>query len=582
MNGRIPASYERHVRSFFLGLLMGGFLIVVFLLVVSVGYETNDDPTMRAISSGAYSHIPDEHLVFSNVLLGFILKILYTLRDNVDWHSSLLYLMHAVSFGAFWKLVFRHGWSLSRVVGFLLLYAVFLPRFWIQLQFTTVAFSLALAGVFWMLVSIRREGLPDRVFLMGGAGLFLWAWFLRLDAAGLACVVCGPLILYYTWRKRSVRVFFSILLVLVLAVILSVGDRFYYWQNMEWKRYLLLCNAEGLLLNNHYYHDVLSQAIPVLSWSRSDAILLRDWFFLSPDFYSEEALRRIIELKVQTPVLPFSQYYWAYTGIGFQMLMLGFLPLLPIVGGYWNRRREDTILLVLVTVYAICLYLVIGQFRYLQPRVAHTLPFFMSVVALFLYTDRAAPPEVSRVSLRSFPLRFWLLTGGVLVVYLYAGQGYARSLLYTHQHHAERARWRRVLEQELHDMAQETQIENPIIVHYPLEWAAPFVSMNSFRLDHTICRGWLLHSPVFQAQRERLGLSRNIFRDFLRPDVWVVGTREEMERVRAFLAQHENLSVEIQEMKSFQTSDFKGSGLWPCGLYRFVKSPVSPQQETPS
>lgn len=73
-----------------------GVVILLFgltLLLMTPTYDTNDDPVMALVASG-YGTVkgPDEHLLYSNVLLGGTLKQLYSVASYVPWYGSYLLL----------------------------------------------------------------------------------------------------------------------------------------------------------------------------------------------------------------------------------------------------------------------------------------------------------------------------------------------------------------------------------------------------------------------------------------------------------------------------------------------------------
>lgn len=67
------------------------FLTMVFIFL-DMKYETSDDFVVDSILSGAYGLDYDPHLLFSNIILGYGLKILYVALPTVSWY----FVMHIV------------------------------------------------------------------------------------------------------------------------------------------------------------------------------------------------------------------------------------------------------------------------------------------------------------------------------------------------------------------------------------------------------------------------------------------------------------------------------------------------------
>ena len=116
---------------------------------------------MNAIAAGrAFVDRPDEHLVFSNVLVGRPLKALYEFAPRVPWYGSLLFLTACL---ALWSICFvclrrpDSEWTIG-LTGFFL---------WVggipvltQLQFTRIAFLAGLAGLLLLADAVRgRAGI---------------------------------------------------------------------------------------------------------------------------------------------------------------------------------------------------------------------------------------------------------------------------------------------------------------------------------------------------------------------------------------------------------------------------------------
>src|SRR4051812_47652742 len=68
------------------------FLFAAVFTVLEPSFQTNDDLQLAMIASGTgISLQPDEHLVFTSVLIGHVLKALYTTWPSVAWYGLYLY-----------------------------------------------------------------------------------------------------------------------------------------------------------------------------------------------------------------------------------------------------------------------------------------------------------------------------------------------------------------------------------------------------------------------------------------------------------------------------------------------------------
>jgi hypothetical protein len=78
------------------------FSLIAVLLLLAVtwalfhpSYDTNDDVFISMIAAGqGFCPAPDEHLVFTNVLIGHALKRLYAACPQLPWYGMYLLAIH--------------------------------------------------------------------------------------------------------------------------------------------------------------------------------------------------------------------------------------------------------------------------------------------------------------------------------------------------------------------------------------------------------------------------------------------------------------------------------------------------------
>ena len=188
-------------RLLIAGVMTMGIVLGV-LAIFTPRFETNDDAGMNAIAAGRmFVDHPDEHLVFSNVLIGLALKALYRAAPNIPWYGGALFLTASLSLFAVAFACLRRPVSTLDVCLTAAILCLAGAPFLIVLQFTRVAFLAALAGLL-LLAAIVRDGKPALhtlwaiPFLTAGA-------LIRLESLLLAVVVLSPLVGWMLWRARS-------------------------------------------------------------------------------------------------------------------------------------------------------------------------------------------------------------------------------------------------------------------------------------------------------------------------------------------------------------------------------------------
>jgi hypothetical protein len=130
-------------------------LFGLFLTCATSVYETNDDLMMQMIASGFHTGHPDEHLVFTDVLIGWALRFLYGAWTGCNWYLIYLLAVHYAVLTAIAFLVVsrRGGWLFTLLyVGFFLIVET---RILLYLQFTTTAFLAGTAGLLLLVDGLR-------------------------------------------------------------------------------------------------------------------------------------------------------------------------------------------------------------------------------------------------------------------------------------------------------------------------------------------------------------------------------------------------------------------------------------------
>src|SRR5262245_15378624 len=122
-------------------------------------FFTNDGAVMAMIASGTgVARQPDEHLVFTNVLLGRVVAALYRRSPEVPWYGLHLVGAQAVAWTGLFGACLARGVTARRVALCVLAYAVVGIGLLVNLQVSSTAFLVALAGGCGWTVMATDEG----------------------------------------------------------------------------------------------------------------------------------------------------------------------------------------------------------------------------------------------------------------------------------------------------------------------------------------------------------------------------------------------------------------------------------------
>ncbi|WP_242157540.1 hypothetical protein [Aestuariivivens sediminis] len=216
-------------------LLLFAICLIEFALIMAslpVYFELNDDTGMNAIASGAVSGSPSEFLLFTNVIIGYLLKFFFTYVPTVNWYTW--YLLSALFMGYFaiqyafatknaslWLKIFKHILILALIMTSLL-----------TITFSEVAVVVMIGGI---LIIANAE---HKNHFELGFGLFLMVLgaLIRTDVFKMIMLLGVPVFVYLIYSKHYRK-----LLYIALSVLISFGammiDKLVYHNHTEYQEY---------------------------------------------------------------------------------------------------------------------------------------------------------------------------------------------------------------------------------------------------------------------------------------------------------------------------------------------------------
>ena len=174
-------------------LILNAVFLVLTAVIVRVGFESNDDPTLSAFVDGQMAN-STAYIPYINIVLGAALKGIYNvLGREIAWHTfcqyALLYAgLTALSFTLCERLGALRGAAVTTVI--LLFFGV---DVYCIISYTKTAAVCTVGGMALLLYAFEREGRPS-VALCFGVLLSVMGFLLRdmefLPCFGLMAVLC--------------------------------------------------------------------------------------------------------------------------------------------------------------------------------------------------------------------------------------------------------------------------------------------------------------------------------------------------------------------------------------------------------
>ncbi|RKM57819.1 hypothetical protein D6855_12275 [Butyrivibrio sp. CB08] len=283
--------------------------LIVWILSINFGglyYEDNDDIAMNMIAAGAYGDPGSQYFLCSGIIIGHLVKALYSVFGNVNcylWTDLVISLISVISIAV----VLSDEFDLlgSAVITFLV--SVFFARdFYISIQFSKNAAMYAGAGFLLMLSFIYRGG-KDFVRLFVASFLFLISYSVRKEGffflLPFALVALAVVLIPVIKSENRSKILLPLLIPL-FGVLLSLGANYYtYALDPEWKEYYV---------RDRIYTDKRDFGNYNFEWNKEEYLeagftewdfkLLDMWYYNDVDNFSVDKIKLLKEIGESTRI----------------------------------------------------------------------------------------------------------------------------------------------------------------------------------------------------------------------------------------------------------------------------------------
>lgn len=275
----------------FLAVIVNVFFIFIthFFGVIMLGIS--DDYAMARILEGAYGDDYNVHMTFINVVYGYALLPLYHLFPKIGWYYIGETFAVFASFTTISYVIIRLlGVRLGSILTMLFL-TIFVPDFYLSLQFTQCASALTAAGiilfVFEMLSIGPDEGRNGIIVLVLSLFLLLWGSVMRYEAFLMGMPFFAVLLAVNCKRMRRKKLFIVFLSMLVACTFgLRKIDQLAY-SSPEYQTYVDFQKARVRLNDFHATDDekIYEDLEELGNWG-DDFNMVRNWKFYDNEVFS--------------------------------------------------------------------------------------------------------------------------------------------------------------------------------------------------------------------------------------------------------------------------------------------------------
>lgn len=285
-------------RIFFFLILLHSLFTLMILLFCDIKYEVSDDFVMSLIASGAINGSPSPYIMFSNILYGVFLTLLYTWIPCVNWYFWLQILINFLALIAIAYLISRKFSLALSVLIFCIFYLFSAQDLFLLIQFTKTAAAAICSGSILFLWGTFRS--RSRACSICGALLVLAGSLIRFN-----CIyVAAPFVLLClaaeanrckTFLRAYLPRLGACMLLILLVFSLQFINTFAYRLNDETNYFKEYSYVRAKIIDySRPDYETCRNELEAINISENDYALLESWNFSDPDVFSLDTMKSIL------------------------------------------------------------------------------------------------------------------------------------------------------------------------------------------------------------------------------------------------------------------------------------------------
>ena len=534
-------------QKFTSSVILNIFLFGTFFLFFTPRFESNDDISMMEIASGNFHGGPNEFLIFINIIIGNLMKYLYTVMPLYNWYVILLYMIQFIAMVIVFYIFLKHSSTAYNYLLYIAFFIIMLMPFIALLQFTTTAFLAGSSGML-LLITLSEGSNTKRSWVLLGVGILmvLLSGLLRINVFYLVLLLFAPLTIAMIIKTRNIIK----IVPLVIAVALFFGAMIYnnlsyYNEDPEWQYYYQYSKLRAQLTDYPYYawDENTSKIYEDVGWSENDVAMFRSWSFADQEKFSLEDLSYIV-----ANITPFTRgFNDAYETFERAISNLGRTRLLFISACFllaisFTRKNEKLVLIATVFIIMLAAFF----FSYLG-----RLPF--RIILLLTYT-------IGLVSLYYLSMRHNILLYKVKIIdsqkaFLFAFLAiYILTVIPFFAINARSSDSNRIDQVKMNAFFNELLSHDYIYAMWSLGLRArpvpAFYSEQSRDLKLFAVGGWIIPSPHHNYILNKYSID-NAYYALLKEDVLLISRPREIRFLEQYMNENYGLKVKIERASDF-------------------------------
>ncbi len=375
--------------SIFINLIL--FFIIYKFLPTS--FQTVDDLYMLIESSGVLKNTePSPYLLFSNIIIGYMLNILYRYFFSVPWYELYIISLLFLAFTSFLYVALRRKKNQIYFIIFYFLYFYFIGIYLLtEIQFTSASIILAFSGLLLMFSDFEK----NLIAILVGNFLILLSSFVRFESFILALIIFIPVFIFIYYERGFFKIKKQIIILPLIILIALLLDFYSDIQHDKNAYGIDSFNRYKALLNDYNYLDNISthekeQRLNSVNWSENDYKIFRSWYITDIKIFNKVNLEKMTngiskfsDIKIKGI---FTVLLNNYLKDKFFILtiIISFLPIFFI-------QNKKELIIILSSLFFISVIIIASMIIFLKPpafRVYFGIYSFIAIVPLFFMKVR--------------------------------------------------------------------------------------------------------------------------------------------------------------------------------------------------
>ncbi len=302
----VSSSNKKLLFSFLVNLI----LFITFYSFFHPIFLTNDDTMMFFVSSGVLTGHPSNFLMFTNVLAGSIIALMYKIISFLPWYSlNFIVTLYIISSLIFYVIAEKVKSYYSAMVIYLPMFIIMVSVFIYLLQFTIVSSLAITTGLSIVTYEFFIKEKSNKIALFIAILLTVWGSFIRFQSVFLSSTIWISSIIIllilktYHLNKKNFKIkILGLFLIFVVIILGHWSNNFIYKNNALWKSYLTENKVKSQIIDYRILEqnpDIKKNILKSNEWSPTEYMLYRYRFLLDPNVshikYSVKT--KIIKLK---------------------------------------------------------------------------------------------------------------------------------------------------------------------------------------------------------------------------------------------------------------------------------------------